>query len=76
MPKSLVHYFLVLRRTGEHISLAVLFWQPHQQLFTHSSIVVYQCSTSTFEDSRECTVLDMPESVEMTVQMDWREKQQ
>ena len=34
-----------------------------------------QCSTSTFEKSYRCTVLDMPESKQMTAQIDWRAKQ-
>ena len=35
---------------------------------------MWQCSTSTFEDSCGCTALDMLESREMTEQTDWREK--
>ena len=34
-----------------------------------------QCSTSTFETSHGCTVLDMLESKKMTEQIDWRAKQ-
>ena len=33
-------------------------------------------STSIFEESCGCTVLDMLESTEMTEQIDWREKKQ
>ena len=34
-----------------------------------------QCSTSTFEESCRCTVLDMPKSKEMTERIDWWSKQ-
>ena len=34
-----------------------------------------QCSTSIFEESYGYTAMDMPESKEMTEQIDWRAKQ-
>ena len=34
-----------------------------------------QCLSSTFEKSYGCTVLDMPDSKEITEQIDWRAKQ-